>query len=348
MARATWLPSVLAPVVPIEVVSGFERRGFDPFTANGLMWHHTVGRCPRNSLAYIIKNNLSQILLDCNGVWIIIASGRMNHAGKGDWRGITSGNTNFIGIEAEHPGTANVPWPRVQLDSYYRGSAAIMRHLRRGSEWVCGHKEWANPPGRKVDPISIDMNQVRAAVGGGALPPPPTGPVRPVLKRGSTGLAVTTWQHKLSQAGFGPLVVDGDFGPATEGATKRFQSASGLTPDGIVGSKTYDAMDRKLQPSPTPPPPPKDTAMIGEVVFHPAFPVVGELREGPGHWYIGLPNGTSRWLATHAHKNHLINLGAASTGDRVGDDWFTVYPPLNGPHHAEYSHLLNLPTPPSA
>ena len=41
-----------------------------------------------------------------------------NHAGGGVWKGITNGNSNFIGIEAENTGRANDPWPEIQLDAY--------------------------------------------------------------------------------------------------------------------------------------------------------------------------------------------------------------------------------------
>ena len=62
-----------------------------------------------------------------------------------------------------------------------------------------------------------------------------------VLKRGMSGSDVTQLQIRL--AGWVTqgenLAIDGIFGPATEAALKRFQSAYGLTVDGIAGSQTY-------------------------------------------------------------------------------------------------------------
>jgi peptidoglycan hydrolase-like protein with peptidoglycan-binding domain len=38
--------------------------------------------------------------------------------------------------------------------------------------------------------------------------------------------------------------VDGDFGPKTEAAVKKFQKAKGLKQDGIVGVNTWTAILR--------------------------------------------------------------------------------------------------------
>ena len=45
-----------------------------------------------------------------------------------------------------------------------------------------------------------------------------------------------------NSAGTRPIVVDGDFGRATDAAVRAFQSASGLTVDGIVGPKSWAAL----------------------------------------------------------------------------------------------------------
>jgi zinc D-Ala-D-Ala carboxypeptidase len=61
------------------------------------------------------------------------------------------------------------------------------------------------------------------------------------LRRGMSGGDVTQLQIRVAgYPGFGNvLAIDGAFGPATEGAVKRFQSAYGLAADGIAGPKTY-------------------------------------------------------------------------------------------------------------
>ncbi|WP_372742653.1 peptidoglycan-binding protein [Neptunomonas sp.] len=62
-----------------------------------------------------------------------------------------------------------------------------------------------------------------------------------VLRRGSFGNAVIELQELLISKGF-DLSIDSDFGPATELAVMMVQKNNGLTVDGIVGQKTWDAL----------------------------------------------------------------------------------------------------------
>jgi len=57
-----------------------------------------------------------------------------------------------------------------------------------------------------------------------------------VLKLGSKGKEVEDLQKYLK------IKADGDFGPKTEEAVKKFQKENKLTADGIVGEKTWNAM----------------------------------------------------------------------------------------------------------
>ncbi len=63
----------------------------------------------------------------------------------------------------------------------------------------------------------------------------------PVVNRGDKGVDVTTIQYLLTAHGFA-TGVDGDFGPATEAAVKRFQTAKSLESDGDVGPKTWSKL----------------------------------------------------------------------------------------------------------
>jgi peptidoglycan hydrolase-like protein with peptidoglycan-binding domain len=59
------------------------------------------------------------------------------------------------------------------------------------------------------------------------------------LRRGSRGPSVEILQTKLNDAGFGPLKVDGIFGPLTQKSVRAFQREKRLAPDGVVGRKTW-------------------------------------------------------------------------------------------------------------
>ncbi|WP_273831829.1 peptidoglycan-binding protein [Guptibacillus sedimenti] len=59
-----------------------------------------------------------------------------------------------------------------------------------------------------------------------------------VLKTGSRGSEVTSVQQQLKNKGFYNYNVDGIFGPITEKAVKKFQSANGLSQTGVIDSQT--------------------------------------------------------------------------------------------------------------
>lgn len=76
--------------------------------------------------------------------------------------------------------------------------------------------------------------------GGRAVPAGPAG--RPELSHGSSGPAVAEAQRLLTRRGL-RTAADGRFGSATRSAVVAFQRRRGLTPDGIVGSRTWAALD---------------------------------------------------------------------------------------------------------
>lgn len=69
---------------------------------------------------------------------------------------------------------------------------------------------------------------------------------RPTLKRGSKGEYVTLLQTMLINRGYdiGPFGVDGDYGRCTQAAVVSFQQDNHLDPDGVVGPKTWAALDK--------------------------------------------------------------------------------------------------------
>jgi len=260
----SWLADVLKDaglkVAPVD--DKWKTRGLgDMGKVVGVLCHHTAG--PKNgnmpSLKTIINGRpdlpgpLSQLGLGRDGTYYVIAAGRALHAGAGVWQGVTTGNSSFIGIEAENTGLPNDPWPAVQVEAYQRGVAAILKHIGKGAEFCAGHKEYAKPKGRKTDP-SFDMVAFRAAVkailDGTApalvtipeaepAPQPGAAPGRPTLRRGASSELVKQIQAKVNI-----IPPTGNFGPRTEAAVRAFQRAHNLTPDGIVGPGTWAALDK--------------------------------------------------------------------------------------------------------
>jgi peptidoglycan hydrolase-like protein with peptidoglycan-binding domain len=71
----------------------------------------------------------------------------------------------------------------------------------------------------------------------------------PTVQYGDKGDAVKQAQRGLRRTPNLSLVVDGDFGPATQEAVKQFQQSAGLPVTGVVDDATWDAL-----PSGTPMP----------------------------------------------------------------------------------------------
>lgn len=65
--------------------------------------------------------------------------------------------------------------------------------------------------------------------------------LNPTLRKGDSGDDVRDLQELLNQYGY-KLEVDGKFGAKTESAVKAFQQSHYLTPDGVVGEKTWAAL----------------------------------------------------------------------------------------------------------
>ncbi|MDB9528065.1 peptidoglycan-binding protein [Oscillatoria sp. CS-180] len=84
--------------------------------------------------------------------------------------------------------------------------------------------------------------------------------VRPTLRIGSTGSAVSELQALLTLLGYFNNPIDGNYEDTTEAAVQAFQTDIGITSDGVVGPATWE----KLLPTPstefTPPEVPETAA----------------------------------------------------------------------------------------
>lgn len=153
-------------------VRGWQTRGHPfPQTPTVVVAHHTAssrkaGAMP--SLDMLINGRhdlpgpLCQVGLSRKGVVYVIASGKANHAGPGNWHHV-SRSDQTVGIEAENDGLGE-PWPTAQLNAYERLCAVLLTELGQDADMLCGHREWATPTGRKIDPTGIDMDVMRRNV----------------------------------------------------------------------------------------------------------------------------------------------------------------------------------------
>ena len=294
MPRQLWIPEVLRDAgLTVYQEEGWEARGSASFDPIGVMWHHTAtppSWSSRKLTDLLVKGHsslrgpLCHLQLNRDGVFVVIASGRANHAGRGSWPGIRYGNTQTIGIEAANTGTGE-PWPEEQIEAYLRGTAAIIKYLNVSVDNVIGHKEWA--PKRKIDPNGIDMDQIRKVVdqlilnpkktniipdlpsglnwGSGGLPNIPATQNK-TIRLGSRGDDVKKAQSLLAEHGFNPGPADGIFGPKTRLSVIKFQKSKNLVPDGIVGRLTWSELNslvnKKTQPPVSKKPDPRDNIKI--------------------------------------------------------------------------------------
>lgn len=178
MTRLLWLPDALSRwLTPagfrVELVSGWETRGVAfPRSPLVVIGHHTAtsagaaGNLPTLGILRDGRSDLPgplcQVGVGRDGTAYVIAAGKANHAGQGAWRDTTS-SASTVGIEVEHPGTGT--WSAKQLLAFDLVAAALLERLGAGALSYCGHREWALPAGRKVDPGGVDLPAQRRRLG---------------------------------------------------------------------------------------------------------------------------------------------------------------------------------------
>jgi GH25 family lysozyme M1 (1,4-beta-N-acetylmuramidase) len=164
---------------------------------------------------------------------------------------------------------------RVKERGYYPANYTNYDFLSRGFDQLVGEydlwlAQWGvSKPGRdcqiwqytstgRPDGVSgvADMNicykDYPSIIGGDTPKPTPTPTPTPsedkcmvqtnIIKNGSKGSTVKSWQTLLNFWGFNCGNADGIFGGKTEEATKKFQKEYGLEVDGVVGSATWGMM----------------------------------------------------------------------------------------------------------
>jgi hypothetical protein len=214
---------------------GWKTRGHGPMgTCKGVLLHHTAGPKTGNMPSLGVVTNgrpdlagpLCNTGLGRDGTCLHRGRRRAYHAGAGSWHGVTAGNSELIGIEAENAGDGQA-WPSVQIDAYVRLCAAVLKQIgadpimawrignmrfRRGGRSTRWHRHGRLPASGRGD------HERRRRPGRPSRRPMPRS--GRTLRRGMSGDDVAALQKAIG------VVADGDFGPGTEAALRAFQRIS--------------------------------------------------------------------------------------------------------------------------
>jgi putative chitinase len=124
-----------------------------------------------------------------------------------------------------------------------------------------------------------------------------------LLRLGSFGEDVTKLQVKL---GVDPI---GKFGPKTEAAVKGWQSAHGLTPDGIVGDSTWAKMFAPVVETPAPAPIAAPVPVVAPVLNleklkgHIPQSIIDQIPDTAARFGITTPLRLAHFLAQASHES---------------------------------------------
>jgi hypothetical protein len=216
----------------VREVAGWETRGNEfPTRPDGALrhWDAIGSKAPTAGLGVITNGRpdlagpLAQVYqsryTDANGLDIVyvVASGKANHAGAGEWNGI-SGNYNLLGVEIAWSGPSE-PFPaKRKLTSELVMRALLDCCAGTNPNDVAEHREYAKPAGRKID-TNLDGNELRRRMvelnqPAPALPPsiPRPSGAKDRLRSGESmrpgeSLTSNTGWYRFAYQGDGNLVV---------------------------------------------------------------------------------------------------------------------------------------------
>ncbi|MEU6594798.1 N-acetylmuramoyl-L-alanine amidase [Streptomyces sp. NPDC046881] len=163
-----WRAALKAEGVPFTELAGWTERGRDTATGkafgpvHGILNHHTAGVDSLRVIATAgvpgLPPPLAHALLRKDGVVVLVADGRANHAGpvaenvflaivaekplpKQDKTRTVDGNDSLYGLEVENRGDGEDVYTRAQYDSMVRFNAALCRLHGWSEGSAAGHLE---------------------------------------------------------------------------------------------------------------------------------------------------------------------------------------------------------------
>lgn len=133
-------------------------------------------------------------------------------------------------------------------------------------------------------------------------PAAPAVKIKDTLRNGSKGDLVKELQSTLIELGYdcGKWGCDGDFGDATEIAVKKFQKDNNLTADGVIGAKTWAALEEKMNKEMTPVFEPKTVEIVNGSCYVRTKPntsgdPLGVVKAGTKLEYLGETDENTGW-----------------------------------------------------
>jgi len=167
------------------------------------------------------------------------------HAGLSLWEGISDTNSRSIGIEIQHCGDQDTPFPKKQINSLIHLLADILKRHQIAPHRVLAHSDVA--PGRKQDPGRSFPWDALAYAGIGHYVPPHPILAGPFLQQGDEGQAVEALQALLGLYGYG-IDIKGQYDQITYDVVTAFQRHFRQEKvDGIADRSTLETLNALLQ-----------------------------------------------------------------------------------------------------
>ena len=184
------------------------------------------------------KNNLTADGVAGSKTLSAIASAVARKGGTSASSGYPSGTT--LKLNSQGTSVTQLQTDLKQLGYYY---GSITGNF--GDKTEDAVKEFQKDKGLPADGVagSRTLAAVKAAIdkAGGSSTSSTTG-----LKVGSTGDKVIALQQDLTALGYYYGDISGHYGSLTQAAVKKFQKAKGISPDGIAGTSTLNAIAKAL------------------------------------------------------------------------------------------------------
>lgn len=196
---------------------------------------HTVADCS-GLFRWAFRQLGSDIAHGSNSIWdrYCSAKGKLSAGKRTDGKELLPGTAVFTGTDSKKPHIGLYVGNGKVIEASGTQAGVCVSNINAG-KW----KYWG-----ELKNVSYSPSEAPKTPSGGKDDETPMKDY-PTLKKGSKGEYVAVLQQKLMMLGYSlpHYGIDGDFGTETENAVKQFQKDYGLNADGVVGRKTWMALE---------------------------------------------------------------------------------------------------------